>query len=236
MLPENLIFNTQLIQRNLIPCSNRRRLPLNDTTFLHSAILFPIIPLPDRPFKIVLIHRTNRGTKHRGEISFPGGKIEPNDKTLRETAFRECEEEIGVPREEIKILGCLNDFPTMTKYIISPFVAKIDPNRKLVPEEREVQAILKVPIDFFINKTNFKEQAFNINQKKFPVYYFNYFSEEHQKFYTIWGATAYMIVTFIEMVYNYKLSELGLKRWFLKEVKDLKDFLKYRKDITKKLK
>jgi 8-oxo-dGTP pyrophosphatase MutT (NUDIX family) len=236
MRSPNLIFNREHIQRKLVPCHSRSKISLDDETFKHSAVLFPIIPLKNKPFEIVLIHRTNRGTKHRGEISFPGGKIEPKDINLKQTAFRECEEEIGVPRNEIKLLGCLNDFPTMTKYIISPFIATIKPNRKLIPEEREVQAILKVPINFFLEKSNFKEQAFNVDKKRFPVFYFNYFSKEHQKFYTIWGATAHMIVTFIERVYEIEMSSLGLKRFAIKEIQDLKDFMKYRNRITKKLK
>lgn len=236
MRTSNFVFNREIIKKKLIPCNSRGKISLIDKSFKRSAVLFPIIPLLNKPFEIVLIHRSDRGTKHRGEISFPGGKIEPKDKTLQDTAFRECQEEIGVPKETIKLLGCLDDFPTMTKYIISPFIATINPKQKLIREEREVQAILKIPIDFFIKKTNFKEQAFDIGEKKFPVFYFNYFSEKHQKFYTIWGATAFMIVTFIERVYNYQMSGLGLKRFSLKEVQDIKDFMKYRNKITKDLK
>ena len=168
-------------------------------------------------------------------MSFPGGKFESDkDKSLKDTALRETEEEIGVSREDIKILGCLDDFPTMTKYIITPFVAIIDKNQNLIRDEIEVQRILKIPIDFFISKTQFREQTIDVDGNKFPVFYFNYLDKENGQKYTVWGATAYMIVTFIETLYEFTLSNLGLKRFKLEKIKDLKEYIKYRNKITKK--
>ena len=168
-------------------------------------------------------------------MSFPGGKFEEDkDKTLRDTALRETGEEIGVHRESVKVIGCLNDFPTMTNYIIKPFVGVIDKNQQLIREEREVQRILKIPIDFFTSKTQFREQAVEVDGNKFPVFYFNYFDKTNGQEYTVWGATAYMIVTFIEIVYGFSISNLGLKRFKLEKIKDLKEYIKYRGKITKK--
>ena len=211
------------------------RISLKDDFFISSAVLFAIIPYKDKPYELILIHRSDRGTRHRDEMSFPGGKYDPQfDKSLRDTALRETEEEIGVPRESVKIIGCLDDFPTMTQYIITPFLGIIDKNQNLIRDEREVQRILKVPIDFFINKINFREQAVDIEDKKFPVFYFNYFDNENGQKYTIWGATAYMIATFIEKVYRFTMSELGLKRFKLEKIKHLKDYIKYRNHISSK--
>ena len=228
-------FNETNIRKNLYPCNSNSRITLNDDFFTPSAILFPIIPHKDKPYELILIHRSDRGTRHRGEISFPGGKFEPiTDKSMRDTALRETEEEIGVSRENIKVLGCLNDFPTMTKYIITPYVGIIDKNEKLVRQEREVQKIIKIPIDFFINKESFREQAIEIEGRKFPIFYFNYKDKEDNELHTVWGATAYMIVTFIEKIYGFTLSELGLKRFKLDKIKHLKEYIKYRDQITKK--
>ena len=230
-----LIYNESLIKNKLIPCDSPHRITLKDVYFTSSAVLFSIIPYKNRPFDLILIHRTDRGTRHRGEISFPGGKYEyQTDKTLLETALRETEEEIGVPRNNIKILGCLDDFPTMTKYIITPFIAIMSRDQKLVKEDTEVRTILKIPIDFFIKKENFREQAIDIGGHKFPIFYFNYIDNESHKKYTIWGATAYMICTFIETIYGISMSNLGLKRFRLERIKDLKEYIKYRNQITKK--
>ncbi|MBA7694621.1 putative Nudix hydrolase NudL [subsurface metagenome] len=126
------------------------------------------------------------GTRHRGEMSFPGGKFEPEvDKSLKDTALRETEEEIGVHRSNVRIIGCLDDFPTISKFIVTPFLGLISNNQKLKRDEREVQKILKVPIDFFINKINFTEQEFSVADEKFPVFYFNYFNEENVQYLTV---------------------------------------------------
>jgi len=232
---DSLIFNEALIKSKLYDCDSPSRISLKDDFFTRSAVLFSIIPYEDKPYDLILIHRSNLGTRHRGEMSFPGGKFEVDkDKTLRDTALRETEEEIGVSRDSIKIIGCLDDFPTMTKYIITPFVAVIDKNQQLIREEREVQRILKIPIDFFTSKTEFREQAVDLDGNKFPVFYFNYFDKNNGQKYTVWGATAYMIMTFIETIYGFTLSSLGLKRFKLEKIKDLKEYIKYRDKITKK--
>lgn len=232
----DLIFNENLIKNKLYPYDSSERIIIKDEFFTPSAILFTIIPHKDKPYELVLIHRTNKGLKHRGEMSFPGGKIDSQDNSLMDTALRETEEEIGVPRDKIKILGCLHDFPTMSQYIITPFIGIINKDQELIREEREVQAIVKVPINFFLNKKNFREQTFEIAGKKLPVFYFNYKDKISNKTYTIWGATAYMIVSYIELVYSLKISKLGIRRFNTDEIKELKDFLIYRDQITENLK
>jgi len=231
----NLIFDENLVKKNLYPCDSPFRISIKDDFFTGSAVLFPIIPYDDKPYELILIHRSDKGTRHRGEMSFPGGKFDPQvDKSLKDTALRETEEEIGVLRENVKLLGCLDDFPTMTQYIITPFLGIIDKDQKLVKDDREVQEIVKIPIDFFIKKKNFKEQAVDINGKKFPIFYFNYTKQKNGKVFTVWGATAFLISTFIERVYNCNLSESGLKRFRLEKIKDLKEYIRYRNQITSK--
>ncbi len=231
----NLIFDEDLIKKGLHPYDSLLRITLKDNFFTSSAVLFSIIPYDDKPYELILIHRSDRGTKHRGEMSFPGGKFDPSeDNSLKDTALRETEEEIGVPRENIKIIGCLDDFPTMTRYIITPFIGIINKNQTLVKDEREVQRILKVPIKFFTNNFSFREQTVDIDNIKFPVFYFNYIDTEDGQKYTIWGATAFLIVTFIEKIYRFTLSNLGLKRFKLEKIKHLKEYIKLRDQITNK--
>lgn len=234
---DNLVYDEALIKKNLYEFNSSSRIRLQDDYFVNSAVLFSILPRKNRPYELILIHRTNTGRKHRGEMSFPGGKFEPKyDTTLLDTAMREAEEEIGISRNQIKVLGCLNDFPTMTKYIITPLVARIDPNSELNREEKEVQEILKVPMNFFMNRSNFHEKAITVKNEKFPVFYFNYYKKNPRKHYLIWGATAHMITTFIDRVYDYQLSKLGIKRFDLEKIRSLKNFFKYKEDITSKLK
>jgi 8-oxo-dGTP pyrophosphatase MutT (NUDIX family) len=234
MEPPNFIFNEKLIRKKTYSYDSPSRFSIQDDFFTPSAVLFSIIPHEEKPYELVLIHRTDKGTRHRGEMSFPGGKLESQDDSLRITALREAEEEIGVPRTNVKIIGCLHDFPTMTRFIISPFIATIDKNQELVRDEREVQEIIKVPISFFAEKRNFRETAMDFEGKPFPVFFFDY--KENNKSYMIWGATAYMICTFIELLYDIKMSKLGLRRFNTEEIKTLKEYILNRdkvKDLYK---
>ncbi|MFW9969660.1 MAG: NUDIX hydrolase [Candidatus Odinarchaeota archaeon] len=231
----NLIFDRYVIKKALYPFESPLRISIKDDFFTSSAVLFAIIPYGNKPYDLVLIHRSDRGTRHRGEMSFPGGKFDPQlDNSLRDTALRETREEIGVPREKISLIGCLDDFPTMTRYIITPFLGIIDKDQVLKKDNREVKRILKIPIDFFTSKINFREQTVDIEDKKFPIFYFNYIDNETAQNYTIWGATAFLIVTFIEKIYKLTMSDLGLERFKLEKIKHLKDYIKYRNQIKSK--
>ena len=233
MEPLNLIFDEKLLKEKLYPFDSPQRTSIKDDFFKSSAVLFTIIPHAVDPYELVVIHRSNYGLRHRGEMSFPGGKFEfRSDKSLVDTALRETEEEIGVPRDNIKILGCLHDFPTMSQYIISPFIGIINEDQPLIKDDREVQAIVKVPIDFFIYKKKFRQETYEVEGNKFPVYYFDYKEKKSGKIYTIWGATAYMIATYIEMIYNLKITNTGLRRFNIYEIKTMKDIL-FRHNKTK---
>jgi 8-oxo-dGTP pyrophosphatase MutT (NUDIX family) len=222
----NLIFDEKLLKEKLYPFDSPQRTSIKDDFFKSSAVLFTIIPHAVDPYELVVIHRSNYGLRHRGEMSFPGGKFESKyDKSLVDTVLRETEEEIGVPRNNIKILGCLHDFPTMSQYIISPFIGYINEDQPLIRDEKEVQAIVKVPIDFFIYKKKFRQETYEVEGNKFPVYFFDYKEKKSGKIYTIWGATAYMIATYIEMIYNLKISDTGLRRFNIYEIKTMKDIL-----------
>jgi len=224
---KSLIFIENLIKKKIYPCNSPLRTSLINDSFTKAAVLFSIIPHVNKPYELILIHRSNMGTRHRGEISFPGGKFEPEeDITLKDTALRETEEEIGVPKSNIRIIGCLDDFPTISKFIITPFLGLISKNQKLTRDEREVQKILKVPIDFFINKINFSEQEFNVADEKFPVFYYNFYNEENGQIYTIWGVTAFLITHFLELVYNVQIGASKARRPTLDDIVRRHQYLK----------
>ncbi len=200
----------QTIKNELLDFDSPKRVKFKHKEFKNSAVLFPLIQVNDT-FDIILIKRTNVGTKHRGEVSFPGGKFDPNlDKSLQDTALRKTEEEIGVSKEIIKILGCLDDFPTMTRYIITPFVGLIQNRMQMKKQDEEVEEIYRIPIDFFLDRNNFNETYFNIESNKFPVY--------HYPKYGIWGATAHLIVIFVEKIYKVLHSTSNLKRFPIDQI------------------
>lgn len=235
MVITDYIYNEDFIKKKLYPYDSPNRITINDKFFTKSAILFTIMPYSNRPYDLILIKRTEKGTKHRGEMAFPGGKFDlSEDKSLLDTALREAEEEIGVERHKVKILGCLHDFPTMTRYIITAFIGVINENQNFIKETKEVEEIVKIPIDFFINPDNFSEQFFEFENQSFPVFYYNYFDKTNNKTYTVWGATGYLIVSYIEMIYNIMFSKIGKSILSLEQIRSLRAAILYAKKFKER--
>ena len=155
-----------------------------------SAIAFLIIPYKNKPYDLVLIRRTKQqNDKHAGEMSFPGGKFDPElDKTYIDTAFRETEEELGIPRNQINFLGCLDDHLTPKGFIITPIVCFIDQNQEIIKQDEEVKEFIKIPITFFSKKKNYRERTYYIKKDLIGVGKFNYRAPNDKK-YVIFGAT-----------------------------------------------
>jgi 8-oxo-dGTP pyrophosphatase MutT (NUDIX family) len=220
-------IDLQTIIDKLLDFDSSDRIKYDHKLFKKTAVLFPLIQTNEN-FKVILIKRTNVGLKHRGEMSFPGGKFDQTkDESLLDTALRETEEEIGVYRKNINIIGCMDDLPTTTRYIITPFVGLIKKRVQMIKQDAEVEKIYEIPINFFLNEKNFTETYFEISSKKFPIY-------RYPK-YNIWGATAHLIVAFIDKIYGINLSKSGLKRLNAEELAAIEIPKKKQKLIKKKI-
>jgi 8-oxo-dGTP pyrophosphatase MutT (NUDIX family) len=215
------IFDERLIRNKLKDFDSPDRLSMSHEYFINSAIVFLIIPYKDKPYDLVLIRRTKRNTdKHSGEMSFPGGKFDPTlDKSYFETAFRELEEELGIPLEKVTVLGSIDDHLTPKGFIITAFVATINQETKMVKQKSEVSEIVKIPITFFTSKKNFKERTYKLKEDLIGVGKFNYFSPENKK-YVIFGATSHIIVNYIDIVYDLGLMTPGCRRINCEDIKD----------------
>jgi len=221
MESSNLIFNEILIRSKLKNLNSPNRLTMGEDHFVNSAVTFLIIPYKDRPYDLVLIRRTKRKTdKHAGEMSFPGGKFDPElDKTYIDTAIRETEEELGIPRNNINLLGCLDDHLTPKGFIITPVVSYIDQNQVMLKQDEEVKEIIKVPITFFANKKNYIEKTYYIKKDLVGVGKFNY-RVPNEKKYVIFGATSHIIVNFVDTIYNAGLMTPGCRRINCNDIRD----------------
>jgi 8-oxo-dGTP pyrophosphatase MutT (NUDIX family) len=113
-----------------------------------AAVLVPLfVPEPSAPPHLVLTRRRSDLRSHAGEISFPGGRLDPGDADLSATALREAEEEIGLARDSVQLLGQLPSVSTFaTGYEIHPFVGTIEPGQQWRISPREVDAVLELPL------------------------------------------------------------------------------------------
>jgi 8-oxo-dGTP pyrophosphatase MutT (NUDIX family) len=167
--------------------ADRKKKYITNTKLVSSAVILPIF-VKDDEYHILFIKRTETVKDHKGQISFPGGHFEIKDNSLLDTALRECEEEIGVPRSRVNVLGELDQFTTVTTgYVISTFVGLIPYPFDFKLDPREIDKIIEVPISTLLIEQNC------IWKSRTGSFEYQYNSE------TIWGATAKILTQFLEI-------------------------------------
>jgi 8-oxo-dGTP pyrophosphatase MutT (NUDIX family) len=119
---------------------------------LRRAAVVVLLVERDGEAVVPMIVRGDDAPVHGGQAALPGGRWEPRDGALTETALREAEEEIGVHRSRLRLLGELDDLPTRTGFLVRPVIAVLDEAR-FVPDPREVQAIFEVPLGCFVDQS-----------------------------------------------------------------------------------
>jgi 8-oxo-dGTP pyrophosphatase MutT (NUDIX family) len=151
-----------------------------------AAVLFPIVLREDAP-AVLLTLRTSHLRDHPGQVSFPGGRVEAEDASPLETALRETEEEIGLARRHIEVVGYLPDYLTGTGFRVTPVVAWVRPPFELAPDEFEVAEVFEVPLAFVLDEANHQRMAIHVGGRRRAFFTMPY----RERF--IWGATAGMI-------------------------------------------
>lgn len=157
-----------------------------------AAVLVPIVLHPEPT--VLLTRRDDRLPEHPGQISFPGGSVEPGDRDPVDTALREAAEEIALAPEAVEIVGHLDPYVTVTGYCVDPVVGLVRPPLSLVPDPREVAAILEVPLDFVLDPRN-RQVASGVRHGVRRQFYAIPYREHY-----IWGATAHMLVNLAEVL------------------------------------
>ncbi|WP_412777349.1 CoA pyrophosphatase [Thalassospira lucentensis] len=158
-----------------------------------AAVLVPLVKRTNG-LHVILTRRTDHLSDHAGQISFPGGRQEEFDATIEETALRETEEEIGLNRGHIELIGRIDDYYTVTGYQVTPVIGLVTPPFDLVPDDHEVAEVFEVPLEFILNPGNQKLQTVTFEGTRR-----RYFAIPYREYY-IWGATAGMLVNFSEVL------------------------------------
>ena len=156
-----------------------------------ASVLFPIVLRESEPF-VLLTQRNDNLRDHPGQISFPGGRVEPEDVSAAHTALREAREEIGLSEAHVEIIGYLPDYHTITGYRVTPVVGLVTPPFDLRPDPSEVAEIFEVPLAFLMDSANHQRHSrvhLGTVRQYFAMPYGDYF---------IWGATAGMIVALFQ--------------------------------------
>jgi 8-oxo-dGTP pyrophosphatase MutT (NUDIX family) len=153
-----------------------------------AAVLMPIVVRESGP-TLLFTQRTAHLTDHGGQVSFPGGRVEPTDISAIETALRETEEEVGLDRRHVEVIGILPDYFTGTGFRVTPVVALVHPPFDLNADPFEVAEIFEVPFAFLMDGMNHQRRT-----AEFPngVGRRTFYAMPYDRFF-IWGATAGML-------------------------------------------
>jgi len=163
-----------------------------------SAVVVPIAHRDGQPH-LLFTKRAEHLPNHPGQMSFPGGKREPEDDSLEETATREANEEIGLRAEEMEFVGRLDDIRTITRFSVRPFVAEI-PDRTYVPCDDEVAEVAVLSLDAITDLENYhSERRDHPHYGDIRLHYF------YVDGYTVWGATARMLVQFLDLATDWEM-------------------------------
>lgn len=152
-----------------------------------AAVLIPLVK--HKELSVLFTIRAKHLNHHAGQISFPGGRWDDTDSDLADTALRETEEEIGLHRDKIQIIGSLQPFRTISRYRVTPYIGLVDKPTQFKINPSEVDEIFEVPLKFLVDSKNHHIHMIKREDYEYPVYFIQWQDK------MIWGATAAFIRT-----------------------------------------
>ena len=155
-------------------------------------MLVPVVARDE--LTVLFTQRTTHLRAHSGQVSFPGGRAEPEDPTPEFTALRETHEEIGLAPERVELLARMPEYLTRTGFRVTPVVGLVVPPFELVPDSREVESVFEVPLAFLLDPANHKRETRELAGKAVGFWVMQYGERR------IWGATAGMLMNLYRML------------------------------------
>jgi len=156
---------------------------------VHASVLIALV-VRDR-LTVLLTQRTQHLSSHSGQIAFPGGKADPEDRDAVATALREAQEEIGLEKRQVQVLGNLPVYTTGSAYWVTPVVALVQDGFSLNRNPFEVEDVFEIPLDFLMDPANHRRHAVQWEGKTREWLSIPYQDGEAERF--VWGATAGML-------------------------------------------
>lgn len=159
---------------------------------VHAAVLVALVLRPE--LTVLLTQRTAQLSTHAGQVAFPGGKRDPEDLNAADTALREAQEEVGLERDQVEVLGSLPDYETGTAFVVTPVVALVQPDAVLKPNPYEVADVFEVPLRFLLDPANHRQHRLQWQGLEREWFSMPYDDAGRERY--IWGATAGMLRNF----------------------------------------
>ena len=166
-----------------------------DRTPSAASVLVPLVARDDG-LHLLLTRRTDHLRDHAGQISFPGGRGEAGDADAVATALRETEEEVGLARAHVEVIGTLPVYTTITAFVVTPVVALVRPGFALAPDPFEVAEVFEVPLSFLMNPAHHQHRHIELGGTRRSFVAMPWLAngaDGVERSYFIWGATAAML-------------------------------------------
>ncbi len=163
-----------------------------------ASVLIPFLQV-DGDWNILFTRRTDTLVEHSGQVAFPGGRAEPEDHTLEETALREAREEIGLDPGSVRILGRMDSFVTITNYVLTPIVGRIPWPFPITLEKEEVYRVFTIPLSWLANPANreYRPRPLPAPFPNIQVIYFHPYDGE-----ILWGVSAQIMVNLLGILFG----------------------------------
>lgn len=161
----------------------------------HASVLVPLTQR-EEGLAVLLTQRTDHLHDHPGQVSFPGGRAEPEDADAVATALREAEEEIGLRPSYVDVIGQLPTYTTGTGFIVTPVVGVLQPGYSLMPDPFEVAEVFEVPLSFLMNPANHRWHSVEtegVRREFLSMPWTGVDTTGRPRQYFVWGATAAML-------------------------------------------
>jgi 8-oxo-dGTP pyrophosphatase MutT (NUDIX family) len=182
------------VERDSLEAALAQRRRRSDARNQYAAVLVPIID-DGGPLRLLLTRRSEELPTHKGQVAFPGGRVEADDEGPVAAALRETYEEIGMAPEYVDVIGRLDDFPTVTDdMMVTPVVGWIRELPPLVAAEDEVARIFSIPIQALMESERWVTRHWDRGGKQYPVFYFDWDGE------TLWGLSAYITLQLLALL------------------------------------
>lgn len=166
--------------------TDEHRMRTTEAPFIPASVLMPIVLRESGP-TLLLTQRTAHLHDHAGQVSLPGGRVETTDTSPIDTALRETEEEVGLHRRHVEVVGSLPEYLTGTGYRVTPVVSLVQPPFDLRADPFEVAEIFEVPMSFLMDGSNHQLRSVEL-----PGGRRRFYAMPYDRFF-IWGATAAML-------------------------------------------
>jgi 8-oxo-dGTP pyrophosphatase MutT (NUDIX family) len=183
----------ELVALTRAQLAGRRRRVVPPGPLVRAAVLVPIVDRGEAC--LVFAQRTDRVGHHAGQISFPGGRVDPGDADDLAAALREAHEEVGLEPARVEPLGSLDDTETVaTQFVITPFVGVVRGPVVWQPDGEEIEKVIEVPVAALLERGCFRVERWERDGVARDVYFYDYRGD------TVWGATARILKQYLDLV------------------------------------